>query len=211
MVRVTERVQIGPTIPKPLWEKFRQRVKDRHGKVRGSLGDELENAIRMYVEHGSDKSVAGQLAEMNQRLQRLEGANGTAEADGGVDTSGPTPHAHAPSRLEVDEKPPANGPTDEKVAYLRQQVTDQTSVVADEPGMIPRRKLREVVKDEYGFRRDTAKRYVGELVDALGLVDHPDPEYDLLVTEPKREEIVAEREAERREAAAEDADEVLES
>jgi len=59
--------------------------------------------------------------------------------------------------------------------------------------MVPRRMLRETVKDEYGFRRDTARRYVGELIDRFDLRDHPAPDADTLVTEARFEELLADQ------------------
>lgn len=49
--------------------------------------------------------------------------------------------------------------------------------------------LREVVKDEYSFRSDTAKRYVDRLEEFFGLVDHPEAD-PLLVTPERREELL---------------------
>jgi hypothetical protein len=49
--------------------------------------------------------------------------------------------------------------------------------------------LRETVKSEYGFRSDTAKRYVDELRDHFGLVDHPTAP-PVLVTPDRREELL---------------------
>ena len=183
---MSDRVQVGPKVDAALWAEFREQVKRRHGQTRGSLGDELENAIRNYIHFGPDKSVPDQLAEMNARLQRVEGAVGTAEADGGADTLGAEPHTHAPSRLEVDERPSANAATDKKVAWLAEQV-------GSNPESIPRSKLRDIVKDEYGFRRDTAKRYVERLIDHFDLVEHPTADADVLVSTDRREELVEQR------------------
>ena len=190
---MSDRVQVGPKVDAALWAEFREQVKRRHGQTRGSLGDELENAIRNYIHFGPDKSVPDQLAEMNARLQRVEGAVGTAEADGGADTVDAEPHTHAPSRVEgaIDEKPKPNAATDKKVRYLATQVERLNN--GHEPDMIPRKKLREIVKDEYGFRRDTAKRYVEQLVDYFDLVDDPREGYKPLVSRERREELLEQR------------------
>lgn len=189
---MSDRVQVGARVDAALWEEFRDRVENRHGQTRGSLGDELENAIRNYIHFGADKSVPDQLAEMNARLQRLEAEAGTASADGGTDTLDADGHTHAPSRLAVDEKPSANAATDKKVAYLAAQLEAEAGEDFEE---IPREALLDTVKDAYGFRRDTAERYVERLVEHFDLVDHP--EFDpLLVTEAKREDLLDQRRAE---------------
>jgi hypothetical protein len=185
---MSDRVQVGARVDAALWEEFREQVESRHGQTRGSLGDELENAIRNYIHFGADKSVPDQLAEMNTRLQRLEGEVGTAAADGGTDSLAADEHTHAPSRLDVTEKPAANAATDKKVAWLAEQV-------GSNPESIPRAKLRDIVKDEYGFRSDTAKRYVERLIDHFDLVDDPTADSGILVSQDRREEILEQRRA----------------
>lgn len=189
---MSDRTQIGPSIDEDLWREFRENVEERKGKVRGVLGDELENAIRSYIRHGTDKPAKEQLSEVNARLQRIEGAVGTAATDGGV-TSDDVSHTHAPSRLDSPEKPSSNDSTDKKVAYLADCLTEERDIVADEPCMIPKRAIAELVKDEYGFRSDTAKRYVKHLIDHFNLRSHPDVKYDQLVTEPRYEQLVEEQ------------------
>ena len=189
---MTERVQVGARVDAELWREFREQVKRRHGQTRGSLGDELENAIRNYIHFGADKSVPDQLAEMNGRLQRIEAAAGTAEADGGADTFGAETHAHAPTRYdpETDGKPPANSSTDKKVEYLASEIGSNVETV-------PRAKLRETVKEEYAFQKETAKRYVELLIDHFDLVDHPRNDAPVLVSPERRREILeAEADAE---------------
>jgi hypothetical protein len=46
-----------------------------------------------------------------------------------------------------------------------------------------------VIKDEYGFRRDTATQYVSDLRDHFDLVAHPNNDV-ILVTRDKRAAIV---------------------
>jgi hypothetical protein len=187
---MSDRTQIGPTVDAGLWREFRENVKERMGHTRGALGDELENAIREYIRDESrpvDRRV-------EKRLARIEEAVGAAPTDGGTDTVDAGEHTHAPSRLDVTEKPSANAATDKKVAYLAECIREETG--SDDPQELPRSLLVDVVKDEYGFRSDTAERYVGRLVDHFDLRDHPtaDP---LLVSETRYREIV-EQEREQR-------------
>ena len=201
---MSDQVQVGLRVDRDVYEEFKQHVKERRGRWQGVGGDELENAIRHYLHFGADKPLPDLLAEFNGRLQRIEGELGTATADGGTDAFEAEPHTHAPSWSEGDEKPPANASTDKKVAYLATQIEAD---VGENFGEITRTKLKDTVKDEYGFRRDTAKRYVERLVDHFELVDHPEID-PLLVTQAKRETIIEQRREELEAEADAELDEV---
>jgi len=190
VVSMSDRTQIGPAVDADLWQRFRDDVESRKGQVRGVLGDELENAIR---EHLNDNPSPEQ-KEINARLTRIESKLGVTEADGGVDTSDAQSHTHAPSRVEsaTEEKPPANAASEKKVRYLAESLIEQEVPNSREIEQIPKATLREVVKDEYGFRSDTAQRYVDELRDWFNLVQHPNIE-KLLVSTGERERLLAEK------------------
>jgi hypothetical protein len=180
-----DREKIGARVDAELWQEFREYVENRHGQTRGVLGRELENAIRNYIHYGPDRTLAEQVAEFNDRLQRVEGALGTAPTDGGSDTLDGDSHTHAPSTDPPTEKPASTAATEKKVRWLAHQLREQRNLSGTEAAEFPRSIIRDVVKSEYGFRRDTAQRYVEELIDHFDLHDHPDPNLDLLVTEPK--------------------------
>jgi hypothetical protein len=198
---MSDRTQIGPTVDSHLWERFREDVRARHGQVRGVLGDELENAIREYLQDGPSPSEQ----EIIDRLARIERTVGTAGTDGGADTSNAGGHTHAPSRLDSPDKPAANAATDKKVAYLAECVLDEVVPSSRALEQVPRDTLVDVVKAEYGFRSDTARRYVDRLVEWFDLREHPSAD-GILVTEAQHADII-DRE---REQARDDADEQLE-
>lgn len=177
---MSETVQPGAEIDAALWKRFRQDVQARKGAVRGHLRTELENAIRQYLDGGEPQSFG----TVDERLSRIEAAVGATSADGGTDTLTPAGHTHAP-----DTKPPANAPTEKKLAYLAKCVLDREVPNSRELASIPRTRLIEVVKDEYGFRADTAKRYVSQLADSFNLREHPQAD-DVLVTESRYTELV---------------------
>jgi hypothetical protein len=189
---MTDGVQPGVRIDPVLWEEFREFVKSKNGAVRGHLQTEVETALRNHIHHGSEQSVGQQLTELNERMYRMEQSIGTVGTDGG-DTVSPDPHTHAPSRLDVSEKPASNCATEKKLTYLAGCVKSEYGIAADKPCMIPRSELATVVKSEYGFRRDTAKRYVEQLIDHFDLRDHPNPQFDQLVSEPKYRDLVDEQ------------------
>ena len=198
MVAVTDGVQPGTRVDEQLWEQFRNAVIERHGTWRGHGRDAVETALRLYIADENEVSAV----QVNRRLGRIESELGITSADGGADTLGADPHTHAPSRLDVDERPSANAATDKKVAWLAEQV-------GSNPESIPRAKLREIVKDEYGFRRDTAKRYVERLIDHFDLVEHPTADADVLVSTDRREELVEQRRQELEAEADAELDEVV--
>jgi hypothetical protein len=192
---VSDRTQIGPTVDAALWREFRENVKDRKGHTRGALGDELENAIREYIRDGSTPTER----RIEKRIARIEQAVGAAPTDGGVDAFDSEEHTHAPSRLDVTEKPSANAATDKKVAYLTECVEEKAT---EDPDELPRKLLVETVKEEYGFRSDTAKRYVEHLVEEFGLVAHPEID-GMLVSAEKKDTLVEQRREEIKEQAEE--------
>jgi len=184
---VTKKKQPGVEIDADVWERFRQEVADRRGGVRGHLRTEVENALLDYI-HGGDTTPN----EINQRLQRIEAAVGAAEADGGTDTFDGGSHTHTPAENIPDEKPSANAATEKKIRYLAASLRERTT--GDRDGdliSLTKSDIRDVVKDEYGFRSDTAQRYVTQLRDHLELVEHPNNDV-VLITPERREELLTE-------------------
>jgi len=202
---VSDGVQPGTRIDPSLWEEFREDIEARKGAVRGHLQTELENAIRQYLSDEPDPIQE----EIRDRLSRLEQSAGLTPADGGTDTCGADSHTHAPERTErvPDERPSPNAASEKKVRYLAHRLIERESLKPPE-FTVPKNRLREVVKDEYGFRSDTAKRYVGHLIDHFDLRPHPHTEdkiSPILVTPDRHADLV---EQQREETTAEADDEL---
>lgn len=187
---MSDEVQPGVRIDEALWNRFREDVERRHGSVRGHLRTELEIAIREYV-RVSDEATPAQL---DARLQRIEAAVGASPTDGGTDTlpTAEDTHTREPPAETIDGKPPSNVATEKKVAWLASRIIETEVPQTRELNTVPRERLIEVVKDEYGFRSDTAKRYVERLIDYFDLVDHPVAD-GVLVTPARREQLIEER------------------
>jgi len=186
--------QVGLRVDENLYRQFKEDVKDRRGRWNGVAGEELEKAMREYLtgpygDSGND---------IHDRLARIEEAVGIEATDGGADTVSPPEHTHTPT-----ERPDPQTATSKKVEWLAKCLENRTTENFEE---VPRWKIKDVVVDEYGFRADTAKRYVEELIDHFGLVDHPTA--DLLVTPDRREQILAERRDELSEEASETTEEL---
>jgi len=203
---MSDRVQIGPNVDRDLWEQFRKDVQERKGQVRGVLGDELENALRQYLSENNELTSDERYQRIEAKLGRIENHVGVATSDGGAALQTDETHTHAPSRVEAatESKPPANSATEKKVAYLAESLIDQEVPNTREIKSIPEAAIIDLVKDEYGFRPDTAKRYVDEVAEQLSLRDHPVAD-GILVSEDKREQLIAEQ----REQARDEADDKL--
>lgn len=187
---MSDRTRIGPAVDAKLWERFRQDVKSRKGTIRGNLGNELDKALREYLNDETNPTER----RIDQRLSRIEEAVGIATADGGVDTSQSDSHTHAPPEPDAApaEKPAANAATDKKIAWLSEQLIQQEVPNSRDLTEVPRDAVRELVVTEYGFRKDTAKRYVEMLQDEFDLVTHPQND-KVLMTQDRREELIRER------------------
>jgi hypothetical protein len=184
---VSDGVQPGTKVDEDVWNWFREEVERRRGGTRGHLRNELEAALRGYIQ-GADATPA----DIDARLQRIEAAVGVAPTDGGATTSeADNTHTHRTDPDPIEEKPNAKAPRDRKTRYLAHCVTDN---LGDDFEQCPRSILITTVRDEYGFRSDTAEGYVKELVDHFGLVDHPEQDKfgdtRMLVTPDKEADIL---------------------
>lgn len=157
---MSDRVQIGPNVDAELWAEFREDVQRRKGQTRGVLGSELENAIRNYLYYGEDRTLTEQFSEFNQRLERIEGAVGTAESDGGAPSG--SVHTHT-----QQSKPGEKSSRSKKVQYLIDQKYDRDG------GSLTPDTIESDVKDVYGFGDRTAPKYVQPVIDALDGKRHP--------------------------------------
>ena len=190
-------VQPGTEIDADLWDRFREEVKRRRGGIRGHLKTEFEKAIRDYID-GEDATPE----QLNRRLARIEAAVGVEATDGGTDTSQPTKCTHTPDQAldAPDERPHPQSASEKKVSWLADRVYEEETGGEGKITMTHEDVILDVVNEEYSFTADTARRYQDEVVDELGLVEHPFNDV-LYVTEAKHEELVeSRREQERADA-----------
>ena len=147
------------------YEQFRLFVADVHGRVRGHLATELENALREYREsyYGGDR-----LKRIEDDIATIKANIADAEADGGA-----TPQAASEpnsTRPRDSRKPAANQPRGAKVDYLVDEFA------SDDGGTFHINALRSVIDEEYGFGDDTASEYIDLIIERLDAVE--DPEID---------------------------------
>lgn len=200
---------VQPTrISKEEYVRFKQFVEDVHGTTRGHLKTEIENALREYRNPDNSRDA---LSRIENDVATIKAAVATAEADGGsvVDIPSDDSHTHArrdSSTTVSTEKPAPNAPTEKKVGWLAAQVEQESGEDFNE---IAPKVLKNAVKDAYGFRRDTAERYVTELKEYFDLVDHPNDNYPLLVTRERREEYLEQQRKEREQEAKQEVEDKL--
>jgi len=133
------------------YEKFRSFVQDVHGSTRGHLRTEIQNALREYREshYGSD-----QLTRIENDIATLMATMAHAESDGGLVP--PTPSEGSGTRARRLRKPAPNQPRTDKIEYLTDTYLEKENYNKDS-GDIVRKRVKEIVHEEYSFRRrDTA-------------------------------------------------------
>jgi hypothetical protein len=197
VVVVSDEVQPGVRIDSGIWQRFREDINARKGSVRGHLRTELEAAIQQYLDDHSDPT-----------LERIEAKMDYLAAELDADISdAPTPstsdNTHTREQPTPDEKPAPNAATEKKVRWLAAELLDKEVPNTRELQQVARSSLVDLVKDRYGFRSDTAKRYVDELIEHFGLRDHPIAGSDVLVSQAEYERIVEQQRQEREQEAEE--------
>jgi len=98
--------------------------------------------------------------------------------------------------------------TDAERRRLRQYRAGDESAARPPVAATTRETLRDVVREAYGFRRDTARRYVEELREYFDLLEHPEDPERLRTRE--RLEADLDRQARTREATVAEADREVE-
>lgn len=172
------RKKVGARVDEDLWERFRQFVQDHHGRTRGVLSRELENAIREYMQN---ENTQDRLVRIEDDVASIRAMLADVDADGGTrvpDLSAADSRTHASpddaaSATDAQAgteatKPPANASRAQKVDWLVDRIERSYEAQEISPG-----DLRDVIRDEYGFQDRTVDDYFDLLVDELGAEPHP--------------------------------------
>jgi len=140
-----------------------------HGKTRGHLSTEIENALREYRK--PDNS-GDSLTRIEDDIATIK-AQLAAEADGGSVAAPPsedctrTHAANSTNEDDTNSKPPANAPRMEKVAYMVNTKFDSEGGIASYNSII------EMVQEEFHFEERTAEKFVQPIIDELDAKRHP--------------------------------------
>lgn len=157
--------EIQPTrISKDEYVKFKQYVQDVHGKTRGHLSTEIENALREYRQ--PDNS-AEPIQRIENDIATIKARLADAEADGGVADLVTPPSDSDDSHTHTrNEKPKPNAPRSKKIEYFVETQMDDT-------GSVPIDEIQRRIKKTYGFEDRTAEKYVEPIIDELNGKLHP--------------------------------------
>ena len=142
------------------YERFKQFVKEVHGRTRGHLASEIENALRSYREgyYGGNQ------------LQRIEddmAAIKSMMADESADGSGtPLTASDAEStRPRGSGKPASNQPREHKITWI----IDEMGLGGDGGNVHPNA-IRKFIESEYAFSEGTVDEYIEAIVSRLDAI-----------------------------------------
>lgn len=123
--------QPGVQISSQLWQRFRDDVRDRKGRINGALASELENAISNYLKASHGYDVEHQLDELADDVDSIL----DAIDDGGA----PTPSSESDEKIKKSRRkdspreqlPEADGgvPVDDRHLYDDVESDDELSAV----------------------------------------------------------------------------------
>lgn len=186
-----------------LYSEFKEFVKENHGQLRGSLRDELENAIRQYMDAANGPDKLEKIERDLETIKRQVTSNG---ADGGPTLSqDETTHTHRsgstveptgaessttePSAQDVpDERPHAKASRDRKAAWVASQFD------LDGTAELHRVAIESKIDDAYSFNDDATASLTDAVAQRLGLVhDHPEKD-GYLVDEGRLDQLLEELE-----------------
>ena len=168
-----ETIQPGAKVDKETYKRFKQFVEDTHGRVRGSLADELEIAMKQRMD---DANGPDRLARIENDIATLKAQLADAESDGGEAT--PTPNGNGYTHARDDAKPAANQPRAVKYEYLIGELFDGKGVGSPSEGEVAPRTIRKVVTDNYDVDAAIVDEWVEGIQKRLGsdfdAEPHPD-------------------------------------
>ena len=156
-------------IDKDEYKAFKNWVRDVHGKTRGHLGSEIENALREYRKNDS---APDRLRRMENDIATIKANIADAESDGG--TVAPTPSEASDTRARRITKPAANQPRQKKVEYLVQEYCEEYDCDND-GGAVIENYAMSIVQDEYSFDDSIQDEYVTEILAELRDMYDPEP------------------------------------
>ena len=168
-----ETIQPGAKVDKETYKRFKQFVEDTHGRVRGSLADELEIAMKQRME---DANGPDRLARIENDIATLKAQLADAESDGGE--AAPTPAGSDYTHARDDAKPAANQPRAVKYEYLIEQLFAGKRPESPSGGELAPKDIRRVVTDNYDIDEAIVEEWVEGIQKRLGsdfdAEPHPD-------------------------------------
>lgn len=171
------KTKIGVRIDEDLWEAFTEWVEATHGRTHGTTGNELEHALREYMNSDEDgavdrieddiASINANTADLIKRIDRLEREADGVDADGGAATLSNDDSTHIDTD-DQDDKPHPKATVDEKVEWLIAEVFDDR-----ESGAYVRADLIDKVRKHYSLSDDAVERMADAMLTKVGAKDTP--------------------------------------
>lgn len=169
------KVQPGVSVSRETWERFRQNVKQRRGRVNGVLSAELEDAIEAYLDGAEGGDVTDELRRLREDVKDIhdevigEGATPPASDGGekkrknsresGKESPEDSPEVPTAGTGDADNRSIVEKRTDETLAELLVGGTDQ--FMLDE--------LDDAIETGAGVMSDDSKsKYRKRVFDRLG-------------------------------------------
>lgn len=174
-----KQVQPGAKVDQDVYDRFRQFVKDNHGKTRGSLGDELETAMKQRM---ADANGPDRLARIENDIATVKAHLADNLSDGGEDnpitTPTPTPSADTDTHTRADTKPAANQPRTKKYEYLIQELFSGNRPESPSGGELAPKTIRMVIEDNYDIDDAIVDEWVTGIQKRLGREYDAEPHPD---------------------------------
>lgn len=93
-----DKTQIGARVDEELYERFKKAVEKKHGRTRGVLSHEVENALRNYVEADNPTDP---LARIENDVATIKAQ--LSESDGGEVATPPRPSSNGNTHTHTDD------------------------------------------------------------------------------------------------------------
>ena len=156
-------------IDKQEYEAFKNFVRDVHGKTRGHLGSEIENALREYRQKASG---ADRLQRIEDDIATIKATVAQAESDGGV--VAPTSSEQSNTHARNQTKPAPNQPRAKKISYLVGLYLDK-DVCNNDGGRLVEKEVQNIVESEYSFDDEIQAEYVEAVYSKIKELKHTRP------------------------------------
>lgn len=144
-----ETTQTGVQFDADLWQRFRENVRARKGGIDGHLRNELEQALRNYLDASDDGDIDDQLTRIEDRLDRLADA---------VSSEG---------KKKKDES--LSSRTENRLDDIRDQIQDET----DDSPKVHEEIVEMAIRENAGGSDPTIRRYKELLQQDRDLFPHP--------------------------------------
>lgn len=192
---MSDKTKLGVELDAALWQEFRNDVKDRRGRVRGVLGEEVETALRERLYDEGEAAIKEDIARVEQKLDAVlaDGVNG--DTDGGAL---PSRSNELRARPESDDSSGAdgNGAPDEPPHPSAARLSKAKWVAAELDGQkqVTRQQIHDLVDGTYSFGEKATEQLVDAAFTRLTEGRELHPYNDDVLMQPETAEHIEERE-----------------